>query len=48
MHIDTILLNAPKSLGFIIRAGKVFSEAKTLIILYCTYVMSYLEYVSQI
>lgn len=47
-HIDTIVKKAYKLLGFIMRLSKCFKNAKTLKILYCTFVRSQLEYASQI
>lgn len=47
-HVDTIVSKATKSLGFIMRVSKSFKNAKTLKILYCTFVRSQLEYASEI
>lgn len=47
-HIDIIIKKASKLLGFIMRLSKCFNNAKTLKILYCTFVRSQLEYASQI
>lgn len=47
-HVDAIVKKASKSLGFIMRLSKCFTEAKTLKILYCTFVRNNLEYASQI
>lgn len=47
-HINNIVKKASKNLGFIMRSSKDFKNAKTLKILYCTYVRSSLEYASQI
>lgn len=47
-HINDIVNKASKSLGFIMRLSKSFTKAKTIKILYCTYVRSHLEYASQI
>lgn len=47
-HIDAIVKKASRLLGFIIRLSKSFTDAKTLKILYCTFVRSQLEYASQI
>lgn len=47
-HVDAIVAKASRSLGFIMRLSKCFSQAKTLKILYCTFVRSHLEYASQI
>lgn len=47
-HIDLIVKKASKSLGFIMRLSKCFTQAKTLKILFCTFVRGNLEYASQI
>lgn len=47
-HVDNIVQRASRSLGFIMRSSKDFKNAKTLKILYCTYVRSSLEYASQV
>lgn len=47
-HIDSIVGSALRSLGFIMRNSSQFTQAKTLKVLYCTYVRSKLEYASQI
>ncbi|XP_026744752.1 uncharacterized protein LOC113506092 [Trichoplusia ni] len=47
-HVDNIVSKATKSLGFIMRVSKSFKNAKTLKILYCTFVRSQLEYASEI
>lgn len=47
-HIDNIVSRASKSLGFVMRSCAVFNKAKTFKILYCTFVRSVLEYVSQV
>lgn len=47
-HVDAIVAKASKSLGFIMRLSKCFTQAKTLKILYCTFVRSHLEYASEI
>ena len=47
-HIDSIVKKSSKLLGFIMRLSKCFTDAKTLKILYCTFVRSQLEYASQI
>lgn len=48
VQINDIVNKASKSLGFIMRMSKHFTEAKTLKILYCTFVRTHLEYASQI
>lgn len=47
-HVDAIVAKASRSLGFIMRLSKCFTQAKTLKILYCTFVRSHLEYASEI
>ncbi|CAH2106212.1 unnamed protein product [Euphydryas editha] len=47
-HVDNIVAKASKALGFIMRCSTGFTKAKTLKILYCTFVQSHLEYASQI
>lgn len=47
-HIDDMVSKASKALGFIMRSSVDFKSAKTLKILYCTYVRSKLEYASQV
>lgn len=48
LHVDAIVAKASKALGFIMRLSKCFTQAKTLKILYCTFVRSHLEYASEI
>jgi hypothetical protein len=47
-HINNIISSALKALGFIMRSSTHFTQAKTLKVLYCSYVRSKLEYASQI
>lgn len=47
-HIDSIVKKASQALGFVMRISSSFKEAKTLKILYCSFVRSILEYGSQI
>lgn len=47
-HIEQIVAKASRSLGFIMRVAGCFKNAKTLKILYCSFVRSHLEYASQI
>lgn len=47
-HISHIVAKASKALGFIMRSSVGFKKAKTLKILYCTFVRSILEYASQV
>lgn len=47
-HIDGIVNNALKALGFIMRNSTHFTQAKTLKVLYCSLVRSKLEYASQV
>jgi hypothetical protein len=45
-HIRTIARTAFRALGFVLRAGREFSDVATLKLLYITYVRSRLEYTS--
>ena len=45
-HIDSIVSSAFKSLGFILRNGRLFNDVDTLKLLYTAYVRSHLEYAS--
>lgn len=47
-HIETIVKKALKALGFIIRACSSFRSLKPVKVLYCSFVRSHLEYVSQV
>lgn len=47
-HIDNIVKNANKSLGFILRSSKGFKNPSTVILLYNSYVRSQLEYCSSV
>lgn len=47
-HVDKIVNKASKSLGFVMRISKSFTNIKTIKLLYCTFVRSNLEYASQI
>ena len=47
-HIDNIVKRASKALGFVIRMSAEFEMVKTFKILYCAFVRSHLEYVSQV
>lgn len=47
-HIDKIISNANKMLGFVLRTSKPFNNPQTKIILYKTLVRSNLEYCSQV
>lgn len=47
-HITHIVTKAYKALGFLMRSSSGFKKAKTLKILYCTFVRSLLEYGSQV
>lgn len=47
-HIAFIVKKASKSLGFIMRMSKDFKQAKTIKILFSSYVRPHLEYASQI
>lgn len=48
VHIDGIIGGALKMLGFVMRSSLNFCKAKTLKILYCSFVRSKLEYASQV
>ncbi|CAH1381412.1 unnamed protein product, partial [Tenebrio molitor] len=45
-HVEYVLSKAYRSLGFVIRNGKLFDNPQTLLCLYKTYVRSTLEYAS--
>lgn len=47
-HINNIVNKASRALGFILRISSDFNSIKTLKILYCAFVRSNLEYVSQV
>lgn len=47
-HINSIISGALRALGFIMRSSTYFTRAKTLKVLYCSYVRSKLEYASQV
>lgn len=47
-HIGTVVNKAYKSLGFVLRVSRPFSDISCLKILYCSYVRSVLEYCSMI
>lgn len=47
-HVDAIISKAFKALGFVMRNSREFGQAKTLKILYCSFVRSHLEYASQV
>lgn len=47
-HVDSVATKAYRALGFVMRNSVGFTKAKTLKILYCTFVRSHLEYASQV
>lgn len=47
-HVNSIVTKASKMLGFVMRNSQHFRKAKTIKILYCTFVRSHLEYASQV
>lgn len=47
-HVDSVATKAYRALGFVMRSSVGFARAKTLKILYCTFVRSHLEYASQV
>lgn len=48
LHIDEVCKKAKRSLGFVIRNSKDFSNSRTIKTLYCSFVRSTLEYASNI